>query len=162
TISGAEDLIALQMLKLHQFLQMLWIVKDNAARVESGFLDTPKAVSSRIWPFLCTKADRTNSTTTFLREELTQANKMFHALCGESKSLEAADLTNVRAREIVEPEMPPLSKALFFIGAARLSSSLAVKIANYCSALEALLIAGATTELTYRLCQRVAWLLGES
>ena len=36
-----------------------------------------------------------------------------------------------------------------------------MKIANYCSALESLLITS-PTELTYRLSQRVAWLLGET
>jgi hypothetical protein len=51
-------------------------------------------------------------------------------------------------------------RALEFIGAARESSNLAVKIANYCSALETLFTTDAA-ELAHKLAERAALFLGD-
>jgi hypothetical protein len=158
--AAANTLIATQLLRLHEFVQMLWIIKDNAANVENGFLSGPDGVCSRIWTMTCTLADGTDSVTTFSREELRTARTLYRNVWGTA-SLNADEFNKTSFQEVVEPDAVPLSRAIFFLGAARSSSQLSVKIANYCSALESLLITS-PTELTYRLCQRVAWLLGES
>jgi len=160
SMATAEALIAVQLLKLHVFVNMLWCVKDNALGVENGFLDSPDIISSRIWSMNCTLADGTDCVTTFSRDELRTARTLYHKFT-DMTEWSGNELNEALMREVVEPDSIPLNRAIFFIGAARSSSQLSVKIANYCSALESLLITS-PTELTYRLCQRVAWLLGES
>lgn len=159
--ADSEAMIAVQLMKLHQFLLTLWCVKDNAACVENGFLDSPDYVSSRFWNLNCTTADGTDCLTTFSREELRDAREIYRGTFGSTSEWTKNDLTEAMIREVIEPDASPYDRAMAFISAARSTSSLSVKIANYCSALESLLIT-ATTELNYRLAQRVAWLLGAS
>lgn len=160
--SLAEQSIAMQLVKLHHFVLMLWLVKDNASHIENGFLEWPDGISSRMLPMLCTLADGTSSPMSFTREELRDARDLYRSLFSSMTSWGAEEFESKVGQEVAGPTSSPLRRAFFFIGAARASKNLSVKIANYCSALEALLIPATSTELTYRLATRVAWLLGES
>jgi hypothetical protein len=159
-IEGAETFVAIQLAKLHRFLQDLWWLKDNAARVENGFVEHPRYLSSRFWPMICTMADGADSVITFSRDEVRNARLLY------SKKPNAADWGETEFRkglssEVIEPDSNPWSRASYFIATARSHKQLSVKIANYCSALESLLVTS-PNELTYRLSERVAWLLGET
>jgi hypothetical protein len=161
--AAIEALLAVQLMNLHQFQKMLWLVKDNAVTVENGFIqsDRPYNVSSRIWSNVCMLSDGRREETRFTRQELKSAREFHRALFSDTDSQTHADLDLVLSREVIGPDQSPLSRALYFVGSARSSAQLGVKIANYCSALEALLVTS-PTELVYRLCQRIAWLLGET
>jgi hypothetical protein len=139
---------------------MLWWVKDNAACVESGFLEGPDIVLRRVCCETCSLADGTDCPTSFSREEFKTARKLYR----DSIHIPAWNtdgFSQALKQEIITQESSPLHRARFFVSAARTSAKLSVKIANYCTALEALL-STSPNELTYRLSQRVAWLLGKS
>jgi hypothetical protein len=156
----AEALIAVQLMKLHFFVNTMWLIKDNAASVENGFLDSPPFVSTRIWQCDCCLADGGCTITTFSRDELRAARTLFRNLY-DSTHWGETDMANVMNRDVVAGEINPFARALYFVLVGRTTNHSSVRIANYCSALESLLITS-PNELTYRLSQRVAWLLGET
>jgi hypothetical protein len=45
----ATDRLAIQLAKLHHFIHLLWLVKDNCASIDNGFMDSVNFVSSRVW-----------------------------------------------------------------------------------------------------------------
>jgi hypothetical protein len=148
----AEQFVADQLLRLHQITNTFWMIRDNAIKIENGFFVGPDFASSRIYSFLTSLADGRDDIVTFSRDELRMVRDIHYDEDADTSDWQAAT-------EVVAPDMVSFSRALFFVGAARLSHYMSVKIANYCSAFESLLVSNAT-ELTYRLSQRVAWLLG--
>ena len=107
------------------------------------------AITRNFYPSSYTDASGTRTSTTFSREELRKARE----LCG-------TPLTNrvvVNAQSAAE-KSARYTRAVYFIQAARASSDIGVKIANYSTALEALFSTDAQ-ELSHKLAERVACFL---
>jgi hypothetical protein len=160
TTSLKKHLIT-QMFRVGAFLSMLWLVKDNSVSVENGFAIAGPFIEERYWGIITHPVDGPQSITRFTREELALARELYRSIHGDALTdLDSPE--DAKGGEVVAPTSTPLTRALFFTNAGRTTWHASVRIASYCSALETLLIAGATSELTFRLCQRVAWLLGET
>jgi len=134
------------------FLQLIWFAKDNAAGLEFGYV---------IW----TSSGRVMTTRNFLSmvaRDVTMSATSQHLTAEEFRATrdlfqkEVADPAFVRSNPM---RASRLDRAIYFVQAARLASHLPVKIANYCTALEALLSSDAA-ELTHKLSERAGWLLG--
>jgi hypothetical protein len=53
---AVDNALLAQFVKIRHFLLMLWLVKDNAAGVENGFMQEGRWTSIRVWPGVCTSA----------------------------------------------------------------------------------------------------------
>jgi len=105
------------------------------------------------------------TTRTFLGFVFTEAD-----MASTDRRLSADEFRETRAlfqKNVVEPatggrkstKVSRLERAHYFVQAARVASHVPVKIANYCTALEAL-FTNETSELTHKLSERVAWFIG--
>lgn len=154
------ELLNAQLLRTRLLLRTLWLARDCAANAELGFLISPSGkltddiVSSNSISLFFTVSDgTTGEVTPFTREELRQARGVthyFHPDVSPDPRDTPEDANAFR-----------FSRAMFSIEAARVTSHLPVKIANYCTAFESL-FAYETGELTHRLAERLARFLGNN
>ena len=152
-----EDQDPLQVLngmlyKVQGFLNSIWLFVDNSIDTEIGFLfydkdGIPTASSSYI-NFSPCAADGTSPKISINREQLREIRK-FHR---EHMYYEAFGPHPVT--KVVKAE-GRLSRALYFIGAARGSRDLGVKMMHYCTALETL-FSTSQAELAHQLSERLA------
>lgn len=157
--SDIEEFLFRQLLKLHELASFLWMVKDHAIRIENAFFIGSQFGSTRIFPLIASFADGRHDVVSFSRVELRTARDGYRHVFSDKDMTFHQSATPHARREIVDSAVSPGFRALLFARSARTSSHLSIKIANYCSALESVLVS-TPTELTFRLAQRVAWLLG--
>lgn len=144
-------------------LQMcLWLIKDNGVSFEKGFAytKTPERrskVSSRSYNGLCAAADKRNSVAFFSDSEIRSARDLMREIWEHEPAAETVG----EAAEPIFGGVPLFSRAFYFIQSARFGGQ-STRVADYCSALECLLLPLSAGELTTRLALRVAWLLGDS
>ena len=139
------------------FLQMLWLVKDNSVNVDLGYLEHPYKsakpgrtnVSRNSFAHVFSTARGDVLTTEFTREELRRARHLRR----DSK------WTVVLTPQVATDErFTRYDRAFYFLQAARASSDLGVKIANYCICFEALFSTD-PQELSHKLGERIACFL---
>ena len=124
-----------------QFLNMLWLVKDNSVNFELGFLQFPHVttatmarVSSNYLSVIFSKADGTRSQVVFNSEEIRETITYYNLFYGGQPF------------KILDPEAPlvplgdtnRLSRSLYFLQAARATWFLPEKVAYYCTCFESL------------------------
>jgi hypothetical protein len=139
-------------------LTSLWLVKDNAVNLDTGFLITdPRqpggGVSSNVWSVRNSNASRTRQVSVFSREELKQAATFFSTWAsghGHDEADNPLDIFRNAAR---------LDRVFFFLQAARAQNMLPLKIAHYCTCLEALFTTE-SEEVSHKVAERVAHFLG--
>lgn len=136
------------------FLQMLWFVKDNSATVEAGYLEHPykgyrPRVSRNFIPSLYSTARGEYVAVEFSREELRKARGLFQ-VWSPSEFLWSPHVTvEIQTR---------LARGFYFLQGARARPDLGLKIATYCTCLEALFSTD-TQELSHKLAERIACFL---
>ena len=146
-----------------QFLNMLWLVKDNSVNFELGFLQFPHVttatmarVSSNYLSVIFSKADGTRSQVVFNSEEIRETITYYNLFYGGQPF------------KILDPEAPlvplgdtnRLSRSLYFLQAARATWFLPEKVAYYCTCFESL-VSTNPYELSHQVAERVAALIGE-
>jgi Apea-like HEPN len=147
-----------QLVKTRGLLNALWLVKDNCANTEQGFLVGPgrfgEDITSNAMSLLFTTIEgETHRVTEFTREELGRA-RAFVTQMFEGPAVAVKEVMHQRVHEAFR-----FTRALYFVEAARVTSDLAMKISNYCTAFECL-FAFETGELTHRLGERLARFIG--
>ena len=157
---GAERAVLEFLLDLKKFQMALWLVRDNAASIERAFLEWPHrgrdpVASTNHWDALCSMASGTRDPATFTREEFRSARKIHETLWAKE------DEGQFTAGEPTEPTSKRFSRALYFLQGARRSAALSLKVAEYCSAFEALLSTD-SSELSHKLAERLAWIVAPS
>lgn len=144
-----EDMLALKRLELG-----LWLVKDNAAHFDRTWLAarTPRGptMHTNTWAARITSADGSFVSASFTLEELRLARNFKTPL---PTYLKASDSPTMLAKGSLR-----FQRFQYFLGAARGSSDVAMKIAQYCSGLEAL-VSTSQQELSHQVSERVAALL---
>ena len=151
-----HELLLGWLIRVRRLLQALWLVKDNAACVELGFVEAPHAAVPTIiwrnfWQGVISKADSTRDATPFTRTEFQDAWSMFARIMDQLESEIAAG----------GPRHSRWNTALYFLDVARLAHNPGVKIAQYCTCLEALFATDAQ-ELSHKLAERVACFLEDN
>ena len=146
-----------------QFMNMLWLVKDNSVNFDLGFLQYPFTtelsmvrVSSNSMSPIFSKADGKRSQVAFTTAELKEAITYYDLFLGGQEF------------KILNPESPlgplgettRLSRALYFLQAARAAWYLPEKVAYYCTCFESI-VSTNPTELAHQVAERVASLIGE-
>jgi hypothetical protein len=139
---------------LQLFLQSVWLFKDNSVNPDLGFLlyseSGVPSVSSNSIAILYSTAEGDKSVVTTLSREDTRSIRNF------LRTRMRADIDAERAGGTkLSHSTSRMERALYFCQIARSSSDIAIKISNYCSALEAL-YATNPAELSHQLSERVA------
>jgi hypothetical protein len=154
----ADDAAAIDWLKIRlayvaHFLHYLWFVRDNAAYLELGFVEEQRRgrrnVHRTFFGGVYTEATGARNVATFSRDDLRVARDMFRRYIPAN--------VVVSPQSLVE-QVGRWARAHYFVQAAPSTSDLGIKIANYCTAFEAL----ASTdiqELSHKLAERIACLL---
>jgi len=154
---AANSFLVKHLIEVRSFLQMLWLVKDNSVNVDLGYLEHP---------YKSTRATKTNVTrnsiahvfstsrgevltTEFSREELRRARHLFREFSGGTK---------LGSQIAIDEGLSRFERAFYFMQAARASSDLGVKIANYCVCFETLFSTD-VQELSHKLGERIACFL---
>jgi len=141
-----------------QFLSTLWMVKDNAVNMGFGYLRARLDKLHRTYEGLqlsqiVTMADgcRPEECPTILdRDTLREARELFRRFTTNPKKGEDV---KTRLHKSINPTR--IQRAHYFLQASRSTSDVGIKIALYCTALEAL-FGTDKQELTHRLSERVA------
>jgi hypothetical protein len=135
------------------FLHQIWHIKDHAANLEFGYVvwrgGKGVRVARNFLGMVVTNADCETPTENLNETEFRNARTEFTKFFARLKA------------NVERGAGSRLERAGYFVLGARMSDEAAVKIANYCTALEAL-FSNDTSELTHKLCERVAWFLGRS
>lgn len=161
---GESHLIILDkhLYELTWFLGWLWFVKDNAVNAELAFLEVldpfkPSRVSSNASQhYASTSTGEIRMAVEFTREELTDVRRSFRNMVIPPR--EEAVRTREHEEQPYGKAFDAHSRALFFLNVARGAYFLPVKVALYCTCLEALFLRD-VHELSYRLPERVACFL---
>lgn len=154
-----DDVIPMDYLlgKLHEvasFVNALWLFEDNNVNQEFGYVlifdgASVREVLSNFLAVHYTTADGQQKNVELGREELRAVRLFFH----RTLSLETDPF--VAGTSKLDKSESRLTRALYFVQQAKTSSDLGIKIAAYCTALEAL-VATSQAELSHQLAERVA------
>jgi len=162
-----ERLSILNKLIMHtiSFLDCLWLLKDNAANMELAFLEIKidqyqSNVSSNSWTHYKFDANgNADRNVLFCREEIRPLREFYR------KSFllpqECDTLNQYTNFQPYGKSFGNISRAFYFLSAARTTPYLPVKIAHYCSCLETLFFR-VIQELSFKLPLRVACFLSDS
>ena len=152
---AANEYLVKRLARIRLFLQMLWLVKDNAANTELGFFiefpykSNDSSVSRNFLSNVYSNSAGKFDSVEFSREELREARNLFKDYVGEEVALSSQVVINMVSR---------FARALYFLQAARSHSDLGVKISNYATSFEALFSTD-TQELSHKLSERIACFL---
>lgn len=154
--------------EVQSFITEMWKIRDNSIYVRDGYLicykknledgRTYKASLSEIF----TNAGNSSGQTTFTDAEIR----------GIAKQYEISDIKDVKLDEIdyktptddhfyKKSKSTRIYRAEYYMISARARSSIPMKIVSYCTALECLFTT-TTTEVSHRIAERVACLLGDT
>lgn len=136
---------------LNLFLHHIWFVKDHAINTEMAYAcwwqshEDVVTTRSYIGGVLTTTSDGTTPPTTLEHGEFTASRELFLRFLPRFEPSHRKPLSR-------------LDRAFYFIQAARASNEPAIKVANYCTALEAL-FSNDSQELSHKLAERISWML---
>ena len=146
------DLLNSIIYKVHGFLNTIWLFLDNSIDTEMGFLlyenDGMPTASSSYINFAPYAADGKSRITSINREQLREIRK-FHREHVIPETFGMYPVTKVVKDET------RITRALYFVLAARGSTDLGIKIMHYCTALETL-FSTSQAELAHQLSERIA------
>jgi Apea-like HEPN len=142
------------------FLMCLWLVKDNGVTSELGFFEYPyksrdAKVSSNFLSASFFDACGRRGSQQFSRDELEQARHFLHNFLG----VNGQEFQFILPHPTVPLDTTRFERAWLFAQVARNASSLDMKISHYITCMESLLSTD-SAELSHKLSERVAFLLG--
>ena len=145
------------MLRVKGLESAMWLIKDNACHFDRAWLafngHGQTTVNNNFWASRKSCADGTFRTVDFASDELRVARGWDRPV---GEHIAGADVPTMLAKGSLR-----FQRFEYFIGAGRDSIDVAMKIAQYCSGLEAL-VSTAQQELSHQVSERVAVLLAGS
>lgn len=153
--------------EVQNWLMQLWFVKDNAVDPDIAWMavdyDGQMAVNNNRWTTAFSRADGTAEPTEFSKDELARAL----AVALEPENSGAGKPVALGIPGASDPTITKLShgslryqRFLYYVAGARSTKDVAIKIAHYCSGLEAI-VSSSHAELTHQVSERVAVLIRE-
>jgi hypothetical protein len=163
-----NGLIIQRLSRVQNFLMKLWLIKDNAVDPDTGWMaiqhNGEPIINSNRWSSSYCKADGSTSETTFSKEELSQVADVpldpEDVADGKAVPLGRAGSSEERITKLSHESLR-VQRFLYFVNGARTTRDVAIKLALYCSGLEAL-VSTSHSELTHQVAERVAVLLHSS
>lgn len=136
------------------FLEKLWIVKDHAAFQDRGWLTasvgSKSVMHSNTWNVRHTTSSGRYEAIRFSQEELKVARSL------TSPKVEHLSLSGNPTSLVSSSSR--FQRFMYFVQIARASLDVAMKIVQYCSALESF-VSSSSSELTHQVAERVACLI---
>ncbi len=157
---------------IHQFLSCLWLIKDNSVNADVGLVHSlnsqgKEVASSNSRASVYTCADGCRRKLEYSRAELIESRALYERLkaLGNTKSypstLNPISQVEPTGTAVTADAVRALTRISYFVNAARDCSDLSVKVAHYTICLE-VLFSTDSTEISYKLAERVALFLGHS
>lgn len=151
-----EDYLVDRLFFIQSFLAALWLKNDTSVDFERGFTFCTLGVSSNCLATSYTSSKSEKVECILNREQLREVRKLardeLSYIKYSHKERKATQLLKKNTR---------FESALYHIQGARLESDLGLKIAKYCSALEAL-FSTSHAELSHQLSERLAFCISSS
>lgn len=157
--SSAENALKSVLLWISWLFKNAWLVKDHAMRCEGAYLTFRTASGGPVWTNNSlasspTFADGTSHRTVEMSvPDLTLWRETNHSV--ETYLHEKASSS---LQFMMQKDYARSGRAMEFVNTARTARNIAIKIANYCSALETLFTTD-SIELSHKLAERVAFFL---
>ncbi|PFE07171.1 HEPN domain-containing protein [Bacillus cereus] len=147
--------------KIHIFMVALWLVKDHSVNTELGFIGTGTkenfySITSSGTAFSASKSNGIIEDIGFSIEEIDKAIQYYEILKPETD-------VNSGKRMAEGPyngKSLRVSRALYFVQAARHETDVPVKIMKYCTILECLFTTG-REEITHKISERFAKIMSD-
>ncbi|WP_079529962.1 HEPN domain-containing protein [Halobacillus hunanensis] len=146
------------------YCNYLWMEKDNGVSMDTGFIyiksddNTPVTVTSNVRSPMFSNANCNNEHVKFTDEELTNVREFVEILFNnqhiDKNSEETLEILNDKK------QTTRIERFLYLLQACRNQYDLSSRIAMYCTLFETLL-STSKSELTHKLAERTARLLGE-
>jgi hypothetical protein len=158
---AAEGFVATQLGLVEGFLLALWLLKDNAVNVELGLLQQYDSQSLQVRISSNRRAVRFSdaagsfAAVDYTESELRQGRDLFSRLFAGRM----VDPHSESGGHLIPDRFSRLDRMLYFVQAARSTSNLGVKVAEYVTGFEALFCTDAT-EIAHKLSERLAWFCG--
>lgn len=146
------------------FCNTLWLIKDNGVHVENGYLYIKypnglfHSVSSNMRSAMFSCACSDNKLTTFTTEEINKVIQFHNSIFDNTFTIGKG---HQEVTHLVNTVSDRLERFIYFLQATRRETHLPSKIAMYCTLLETLL-STETTEITHKISERAARLLGNT
>lgn len=158
-----NGLLVQNLAEIQMWMLSLWTLKDNAVDADVGWMAVncsgTETLNNNRWSSLVSKAGGTRELTMFSAQELREATSLS---LSSGHWNEGAPLP-ISLSNLVEP-VTKLSgtvrfqRFMYFVDSARTSRDVAIKIAHYCTALEAI-VSSSQAELSHQVAERVSCLL---
>lgn len=152
-----KEYLGRRLVDVKMFFNVMWLLKDNAANSELGFLSyrtgfVPSTHSNAI-TVTYGMADGTRSVVRFSRNELKETRAYYRAMIGE-----IVDTTPYGILD--SAEIGRTMRAFYWIQGGRSASGLGQRIALFCTAMESL-FATSSAEMSHQLAERMAIFLSD-
>ena len=163
-----NGLLIQRLAEVRSWLMGLWLIKDNGVDPDVGWMavahEGDSILNNNHWTAAYSKADGSAGPTTFSKEEISKASTFPIApenlSEGRAVPLYVAGASEQKVTKLSHGSLR-VQRFLYFVDGARGTRDVAIKIANYCSGLEAM-VSTSHTELTHQVAERVAVLLHPS
>ena len=163
SLESQERLLTNQLQAAVMFCNVLWLIRDNSVNFDRGFLQYPfertspqPRVSANSWTTLFSCADGQLTETKFSKSEIEWAADLYRSL------YKTASFNDVSFRGTLGTarSVDRLSRAFYFLQAARAMNDLPAKVTYYIICFETLL-SDSNTEVAHQIAERVAVLIGK-
>lgn len=149
--------------KIQMICGFLWLVKDNSVHAEFGYIQLEKKgeankIHSNANNVIFNNVKGERKKLTFSEKELKLPEKFYKEYFNETLSV--SSITHA-FKDIPVYEGSRLERAFYLLQAARAQSYLPERISIFISLLETL-FSTSNTDVTHKLKERIAWLLGQS
>ena len=141
---------------IQTFLMCLWLIKDNSVNFDLGFLEHPyrakmiARISSNSRTTRFQTAMGETRSVTFSESEIRLARDLFNKLF----KLDLSSSHTLEKEEVYKDDTSRIERAFYFSQAARGSSDLGIKVANYVTCFESLFCSD-SAEIAHKLSERV-------
>ena len=152
---ATKEYLTKKLYQLQSFISSTWLTMDNSINMEIGFLlcDVENGIKaeSNLLSTMYTNCRGIIEPKTLTRSELSNMRKFYR------DNIQFDD-TQDRLTKISK-DFERTDRALYMISTARCENDLGLKIANYCTVMEALL-STSQTELSHQIAERLAYFIG--
>ncbi|MEK4533114.1 hypothetical protein [Solibacillus sp. FSL K6-1554] len=159
----AHKLIDYYLVQVQIFNNILWLIKDHSINTEFGFLKvedtTNRTTHSNIRTTTFYNARGLKEKVIFNAEELLKAKELNEKIFIREKQFKGFELKPQITETIYSSKR--IERSFYFLEVARSESFLPLRISNFVTVFETLL-STSSSEVTHKLRERLAWILGEN
>lgn len=149
------------LVEMNAWMMKLWIIKDNSVNLDSGWMSaiagTEIIINNNRWSASTTMADGRARITKFTKSELDEANKISISSKYWTSGPVALEMQIDQDPALTQlgADKNRFQRFIYYIHTGRSTMDVPMKIAHWCSGLEAL-VSSSQTELSHQVAERTA------